>query len=118
MFCPKCKAEYIEGVNSCTDCNIPLVDKLQIEPTEASSKEYIKFEEIMYTYSPTDIAFIKSLFDAHNIRYNIQGEHFLQLRPLFQPVGIRVDATQVEEAKELLKSFKGRFTGLAPDKQS
>ena len=110
MFCPKCKAEYREGFKICADCNVPLVDKLPEEPP----KEYIKFKELLYTYSPADIAFIKSLFDAHNIRHNLQGEKFLQVRPLAQPVGIMIDETQFEEAKELLKLFKGRFTGVAP----
>jgi len=31
MFCPKCKTEYREGFELCTDCNIKLVDKLKIE---------------------------------------------------------------------------------------
>jgi len=27
-FCPKCKYEYSPGVNVCSDCNEPLVDRL------------------------------------------------------------------------------------------
>ncbi len=28
MFCPKCKTEYIEGIKTCADCNVPLVEEL------------------------------------------------------------------------------------------
>ena len=27
-FCPKCRAEYIEGVDTCEDCQVPLVAEL------------------------------------------------------------------------------------------
>lgn len=109
MFCPECKAEYREGFTVCADCDLPLVDKLPEEPPV----EYVKYKELFYTFNPADIAFIKSLFDSHNIIYYIQGENFLQLRPLAQPAGIMVDEEQLEEAKELLKEFKERFTGLS-----
>jgi len=109
-YCPSCKAEYEDWVAKCSDCDAPLVNELPPEPQE----EYIKFRELLFTYSPGDIAFIKSLFDANNIRYHMQGEAFLQLRPMAQPVGIMVDEKQYEEAKELLKDFKQRFTGAAP----
>lgn len=108
-YCPECKAEYENWVDKCSDCSVVLVSELPKEP----AKEYIRYRELMFTYSPGDIAFLKSLFDANNIRYHIQGEAFLQLRPLAQPVGIMVDEKQYEEVKELLKDFKSRFTGVA-----
>jgi hypothetical protein len=27
-FCPKCRAEYVEGVETCPDCQVPLVQEL------------------------------------------------------------------------------------------
>jgi len=27
-FCPKCRAEYVEGVDTCEDCQVPLVAEL------------------------------------------------------------------------------------------
>jgi len=109
MFCPKCKTEYREGFYKCADCNVDLVFELPKEPP----KEYVKYKELLCTYNPADIAFIKSILDANNIIYYVQGEHFVQLRPLVHPAGIMVDEEQFEEAKELLRDFKGRFTGLS-----
>jgi hypothetical protein len=34
MICPSCKCEYIRGVTQCSDCGVPLVDRL--EPEKAS----------------------------------------------------------------------------------
>ncbi len=28
MICPNCKSEFVEGVYTCSDCGIPLVDYL------------------------------------------------------------------------------------------
>ena len=70
----------------------------------------VKFVEILVTFNSGDLAFIKSLLQSGNITYHIEGENFMQLRPLVQPASIKVDATQEEEAKELLKDFKsGNF---------
>ena len=35
MWCPKCKNEYIAGITTCSDCNIPLVEELTEENTKA-----------------------------------------------------------------------------------
>jgi hypothetical protein len=41
-FCPKCRAEYIEGVETCPDCQVKLVDKLP--PIEKF--EYVELVEL------------------------------------------------------------------------
>ena len=62
MFCPKCKAEYREGVATCADCLVPLVEELPV----ASDQQDIDFEEILATHNPGDIAIIKSIPKSKN----------------------------------------------------
>ena len=75
--------------------------------------ERIEFTEILVTFNQGDIAFIKSLFEANDIQYYIEGENFLQVRPLVAPARIKVDILQIEEAKELLKDFEGGQFGYS-----
>lgn len=39
MWCPSCKAEYVEGITECPDCHVPLVKELSqdIEETADTS---------------------------------------------------------------------------------
>lgn len=70
----------------------------------------VEFETILKTYNHGDIAFIQSLLKANDITFFIEGEHFMQLRPLVQPAVIKVDKTRVDDAREILKDFKsGNF---------
>ena len=45
----------------------------------------------------------------------IEGENFLQVRPLVAPARIKVDSTQEQEARELLKDFKSGNFGYEVD---
>jgi hypothetical protein len=36
MFCPKCKSEYRAGFTHCSDCNVPLVDRLPPQSENAA----------------------------------------------------------------------------------
>ena len=66
----------------------------------------IEYKEVFTTFNIYDISFIKSLYDANDIRYFIEGENFLKVYPVIEPAMIKVDARQLESAKELLKDFK------------
>jgi len=108
MFCPKCGAEYRGEFKVCADCGIDLVDEL---PKEAKP-EFIDFKEVLTTYNPADIAFLKSLLESEGIQYFFKGENFLYVRPLADPVRLMIRTDQVEEAVELLKNVQLSFTGI------
>lgn len=44
-FCPKCKAEYREGFDTCSDCKVKLVDKLP-DYSEIEIKEELPLENV------------------------------------------------------------------------
>jgi hypothetical protein len=106
MFCPECRAEYREGFTVCADCNVALVDDLAPEP------EFIDYKEVLGTYNPADVAFLKSLLESEGIQYFFKGENFMHLRPLADPVRLLVRTDQVDEAVELLKNVELSITGI------
>ena len=42
-YCPKCKTEYNPGIEKCSDCDLPLVEKLPEESPEETPGE-IKYK--------------------------------------------------------------------------
>jgi hypothetical protein len=114
MFCPRCRAEYREGFHTCSDCNIELVEELSPLP----EPEFINFDEILATYNPADVVFLKSLLESEGIQYFFKGEHFMYMRPLADPVRLMVRQDQVDEAKELVKDVKLSVSGISLDKST
>ena len=112
MFCPECRAEYREGFKVCSDCNVDLVDALPPEP----EPEYIDYREILATYNPADVVFLKSLLESEGIQYFFKGENFMHVRPLADPVRLMVRTDQVDETVELLKSVELSITGINLEK--
>jgi len=116
MFCPKCGAEYIEGIYLCADCQEPLI----AEDPPKNKKDYIKFVTVYETGDANLILFIKSIFESENIIYYLKNEAVQDLfgagrlgagyNVLAGPVEVQVDVRCVEKAKELLAQIeKGEF---------
>jgi hypothetical protein len=64
--------------------------------------EYVEFEEILTTFSPQDIALIKSLLEGE-VQYYFHGEHFLHIQPFIQPARLMVRTDQAEHARAILR---------------
>ena len=109
MFCPECKDDYgDEGHTKCLDCGVDLAPELPPDP----KPEYFKFERVLSTYNPADVAIIRSILDGEGIAYYFHGENFMNMRPLVEPARLMVDHEQAEEVKELLKDLDLSITGL------
>ena len=108
MFCPECKAEYREDIAVCSTCQVHLVEALPPEPEQ----EFIEYEEVLRTYNPADIAFVKSLLEGENITYFFQGEFFNQMEPPVIPVRLLVRKDQTELAKEILQGTQLTFMAV------
>ena len=100
MYCPKCRTEFRKGFDTCSDCEIPLVDELPPEPPKEPEPEYVEYVNLLSTYNQADIALIKSIFDGEDITYFFQGENFAYL--LVQPTKLMVSKDDVDRAKELM----------------
>jgi hypothetical protein len=108
MFCPQCRAEYVEGITECSDCHIPLVVELS-EPDHAAHNPY---KEILSTYNQGDIALIKSILDGAGIDYYFRTEFFNQMEPLIQPAMLVVRKNQIQIVQDLLKDLNLTFLGV------
>ncbi len=71
MFCPNCRAEYIQGITVCGECGIALVDEL-------SSVTHPKFQDLVtvhQSYGPNSYPVAVSVLQAAEIPYYVQGEN-------------------------------------------
>jgi hypothetical protein len=113
MFCPECKAEFIEGIKKCPDCNVDLVEELPPEP----KPQFVDYSEILATYNPADIAFLKSVLDSEGITYFFKGENFQHVRPWADPARLMDRTDQVEQVLELIKDLKLSYMGINLNKE-
>jgi hypothetical protein len=100
MFCPKCKYEYREGFNFCTDCEIKLVDELPSEEFE-----YIELITIAVTSDLCIIPIVKSILDYAEIKYFIKGEKIRNITVFNNNIEIQVTLEDAQNAKDLLKDL-------------
>ena len=114
MFCPDCKSEFIEGITRCPVCDVALVNALPAAPEPV----FVDYTEVLATYNPADVAFIKSLLEAEGIQYFFKGEHFMYMRPLADPVRLMVRVDQADAARELLKDVRLSITGINVEKKA
>lgn len=111
MFCPKCRSEFIEGIITCPECDARLVDNLP----EKAKPGFVDYQEVLATFNPADIAFLKSLLDSEGIQYFFKGEQFMYIRPFADPARLMIRIDQVQEVLELIKDVKLSFTGASLD---
>lgn len=103
MWCPQCKAEYVDGIYKCPECEVDLVDELSEE--DEAPLEPIEWEEVLFTHDQGYIAIIKSLLDEAGIIYYFQGDIVSVTRAWVDPARLYVKKDDVPRAKILLDNF-------------
>jgi hypothetical protein len=77
MYCPECRSEFVEGIVRCVDCDVPLVAWLPPEPRHDAEEQVAVAE----TSDPAALALMKSVLDAAEIPYVVEGEELLWTVP-------------------------------------
>ena len=94
MFCPRCYAEYREGIAICPSCHVGLVTRLPDLP----EPEGTRIVTVYKTTNPAIIAFIQTAFQEDGLRYFVKGEN----SPFKDPVEIQVSEDDSERATQIL----------------
>ena len=108
MWCPKCKAEYVQGIFRCPECDVDLVQELPAEDTHTDAKILHKdaeFTEIMSTYDAGVLMLVKSILDDTGIPYFIKGEHSVYVFSHIYPARVLVLKKEADKALQVLKDL-------------
>ena len=65
----------------------------------------MEFKELIKTFNKADISIIKSVLEAEEIKYYLQGEYFNLWFPMIEPMRFMVWESQLEKTKELIKEL-------------
>ncbi len=110
MYCPDCRAEYREGFDRCDDCGVALVEGSP--PSRAPSEPLV---QVFETADASLVPVIRSVLEAAEIPFSIQGEEASALFPLGSMGGGRDDRelgivvhvleSRAEDAKAVLEAL-------------
>ena len=100
MYCPKCGADYVEGITTCSDCGI----ELTVEPPATPEAVYVEWVTVLADrdYGRTGLA--ESILQAAEIEYVTEGVN-TRWAELNEPVRVCVHPNDVDRAQEALKEL-------------
>jgi hypothetical protein len=111
MYCPRCGAEYREGFERCSDCNVALVRQAPVPKLQ----QPVDFVTVLETGDRSILLVAKSRLEAAGIEFFAKGEGVQDLfaagrigthfNPLTGPVQLQVEHERAEEARELLREM-------------
>ena len=113
MFCPQCGAEFREGFDHCSDCDVDLVRKSTLGDDSEEDHTLREYETVLETSTSEEILVVKSLLESASIPFLTEGEVMNELFPadtmvtLFNPhymVAFKVPKEQAQEARDLLSA--------------
>ncbi|RMF62728.1 MAG: DUF2007 domain-containing protein [Calditrichaeota bacterium] len=72
-FCPKCKYEFVEGMTSCPDCQVDLVEKLPEEEQPGSDFKWV----VLHAFpGPVYAEMVKETLQRHDIPCLVKKDFF------------------------------------------
>lgn len=104
MFCPKCGAKYVEGITTCDDCKVPLVESLGSKQEPKDEREYVELVTVFMPQDQGELMLAKSLLEDAGIRYLAKGENVQKwgFNAVTGPVELQVAEDDADVARTLL----------------
>ena len=111
MYCPKCGAEYREGFNECSDCQIPLVLWKPEQPEERGDPD-LQLVTVLEASDPLVIGSAKGILQEAGVAFYVLGD---EIAPRYGPVGglihpwcrVQVGHDREREVRTLLQPLHG-----------
>jgi hypothetical protein len=105
-FCPECEAEYEEGVETCTDCGVPLVAELP--PREAPDTADGEPVAMRTFANAAEASLVENLLAENGIRAFVSGGGFAVAPSGFaDEIVLMVDERDLERANALYDAYFG-----------
>ena len=104
-FCPNCEAEYKEGINTCPDCNLELVEELtpQNKIHDTSDGEPVPLQSFK---TGAEAEMVRELLNQNGIRTFVEGGDFAVIPSSFsQEVVVMVDERDLDRAVEIYQAY-------------
>jgi hypothetical protein len=116
MFCPKCKAEYIDGVTCCSDCDVALVDRL----TESGCNSHgelsdANLREVWSGENQDDCVITCEQLRNVGIPYKVVQHKSQFLKGVDEHYGIGVPPEFYDQAKRIADSDRADFSDEPSD---
>jgi hypothetical protein len=113
-YCPECEAEYVANTVTCADCNVSLVDSLPRDKAEENilEQEFIAIEDFETIYEgddPLQAQLVLKLLESNGFHCKSLGAHEARYPPTM-PFLVQVDASRIDEARELIAAFSEQPT--------
>ena len=105
MFCPSCEAEYKEGITSCPDCSVELVNELTPD-TRVHDIEEGTSVPLQSFKSSAEAEMVNELLSNNGIRSFVEGGDFAVIPGSFsQEVVVMVDERDLPRAVEIYEAY-------------
>jgi len=113
--CPECRAEYEEGIERCTDCDVPLA------PGGAPPDDWSDWEVVRSVGTDSEASLIAGLLEAEEIPVAVENIRVHALPETFgdlADVRVRVPSASLEAAEKVLAQHEKAFAGAADDDEA
>src|SRR5580704_7657182 len=105
MICPNCKCEYIRGVTQCSDCGVPLVDRLEPEKTNLDD---VRIVPVWRGSDASECERVAEALESADILYKkANSQSLFGSRPNETTLEIWVGEADREQAEDLISKLDG-----------